>query len=115
MKSLFNRTLTLARVTTCASVILAACVATFNTTIWLEHRARLLVSSAQSNPNVAGEARADLVTAVAALNQGDALLKEGKPAMEVDHQAYIAERFGLAAQRGADFAVSAEIRDSRRQ
>jgi outer membrane protein OmpA-like peptidoglycan-associated protein len=71
----------------------------------LEH-ARVVVSNAQSNPYVAGEARADLVTAVAALNQGDTLLKEGKPATEIDHQAYIAERFGLAAQRGADFAVS---------
>lgn len=105
MKSLFNRTLTLAAIATCASAILAACVATPQHNDMLEH-ARLVVSSAQSNPNVAGEARADLVTAVAALNQGDALLKEGKPAMEVDHQAYIAERFGLAAQRGADFAVS---------
>ena len=105
MKSAFKRTLATAAVATFASVILAACVSTPQHNDMLEH-ARLVVSSAQSNPNVADDARADLVTAVAALNQGDALLKEGKPAMEVDHQAYIAERFGLAAQRGADFAVT---------
>jgi outer membrane protein OmpA-like peptidoglycan-associated protein len=31
--------------------------------------------------------------------------------MEVDHQAYIAERFGLAALRGADFAVTEKAID----
>ena len=71
----------------------------------LEH-ARVVVSNAQANPNVAGEARADLATAVAALNQGDAMLQAGKPAAEVDHEAYIAERFGLAAQRGAELSMS---------
>jgi outer membrane protein OmpA-like peptidoglycan-associated protein len=105
MKSVFKGTLATAAVASLASVILAACVATPRHNDMLEH-ARVVVSNAQSNPNVAGEAHADLVTAVAALNQGDTLLKEGKPATEIDHQAYIAERFGLAAQRGADFAVS---------
>jgi outer membrane protein OmpA-like peptidoglycan-associated protein len=105
MKSVFKRPLASAAVVTLASVFLAACVATPRHNDMLEH-ARVVVQNAQSNPNVAGEARADLVTAVAALNQGDTLLREGKPATEVDHQAYIAERFGLAAQRGADFAVS---------
>jgi outer membrane protein OmpA-like peptidoglycan-associated protein len=97
--------LAVAAFATLLSIILAACVATPQHNDMLEH-ARVEVASAQSNPNVAGEAHADLVTAVAALNRGDALLKEGKPVMEVDHQAYIAERFALAAQRGADFAVS---------
>jgi outer membrane protein OmpA-like peptidoglycan-associated protein len=105
MQSVFKGTLATAAVASLASVILAACVATPQHNDMLEH-ARVVVSNAQSNPNVAGEAHADLVTAVAALNQGDTLLKEGKPATEIDHQAYIAERFGLAAQRGADFAVS---------
>jgi outer membrane protein OmpA-like peptidoglycan-associated protein len=105
MKSASKPMLAIAAVATLVSIILAACVATPRHNDMLEH-ARVEVSSAQSNPYVAGEARADLVTAVAALNQGDALLKEGKPVMEVDHQAYIAERFALAAQRGADFAVS---------
>jgi len=105
MKSASKPMLAVAAFATVVSVILAACVATPQHNDMLEH-ARVEVSSAQSNPNVAGEARADLVTAVAALNRGDALLKEGKPVMEVDHQAYIAERFALAAQRGADFAVS---------
>jgi outer membrane protein OmpA-like peptidoglycan-associated protein len=97
--------LAVAAFATLVSIILAACVATPQHNNMLEH-ARVEVASAQSNPNVAGEAHADLVTAVAALNRGDAMLKEGKPVMEVDHQAYIAERFALAAQRGADFAVS---------
>jgi outer membrane protein OmpA-like peptidoglycan-associated protein len=105
MKSASKPMLAIAAVAALVSIILAACVATPRHNDMLEH-ARVEVSSAQSNPYVAGEARADLVTAVAALNQGDALLKEGKPVMEVDHQAYIAERFALAAQRGADFAVS---------
>jgi outer membrane protein OmpA-like peptidoglycan-associated protein len=94
-----------AAVTVFVSVILAACATTPQHNDMLEH-ARVVVSNAQSNPNVAGEARADLATAVAALNQGDAMLQAGKPAAEVDHEAYIAERFGLAAQRGAEFAMS---------
>jgi len=105
MKSASKPMLAVAAFATLVSIILAACVATPQHNNMLEH-ARVEVASAQSNPNVAGEAHADLVTAVAALNRGDAMLKEGKPVMEVDHQAYIAERFALAAQRGADFAVS---------
>jgi outer membrane protein OmpA-like peptidoglycan-associated protein len=104
MKPVFKPSFAPVVVTACASLI-AACASAPQHNDMLEH-ARVVVASAQSNPNVAGEARADLVTAVAALNQGDALLKEGKPAMEVDHQAYIAERFGLAAQRGAELTVS---------
>src|SRR5450631_3771055 len=105
MKSASKPMLAIAAVATACASLIAACASAPQHNDMLEH-ARVVVASAQSNPNVAGEARADLVTAVAALNQGDELLKEGKPAMEVDHQAYIAERFGLAAQRGADFAVS---------
>jgi outer membrane protein OmpA-like peptidoglycan-associated protein len=104
MKPIFKRTLAPVVLAACVSLI-GACVSTPQHNDMLEH-ARVVVESAQSNPNVAGEARADLVTAVAALNQGDALLKEGKPAAEVDHQAYLAERFALAAQRGAEFAMS---------
>lgn len=102
MKSPSKRTLATAAF---VSVILAACVATAQHNDMLEH-ARIVVVSAQSNPYVAGEARTDLATAVAALNQGDAMVQAGKPAAEVDHEAYLAERFALAAQRGAEFAVS---------
>ena len=104
MKPIFKPTCVTATLAACAALV-AACASAPQHNDMLEH-ARVVVASAQSNPNVAGEARADLVTAVAALNQGDALLKEGKPATEVDHQAYLAERFGLAAQRGAEFAMS---------
>jgi outer membrane protein OmpA-like peptidoglycan-associated protein len=92
-------------VTGLVSVILGACASAPQHNDMLEH-ARVVVLNAQSNPNVAGEARADLTTAVAALNQGDAMLQAGKPAAEVDHEAYIAERFGLAAQRGAELSMS---------
>jgi outer membrane protein OmpA-like peptidoglycan-associated protein len=105
MKSLSKRTLATAALAAFVSVILGACAATVQRNDMLEH-ARVAVSIAQSNPNVAGEARADLATAVAALNRGDAMLQAGKPAAEVDHEAYIAERFALAAERGAEFAVS---------
>jgi outer membrane protein OmpA-like peptidoglycan-associated protein len=33
-------------------------------------------------------------------------MKAGKPVAEVDHEAYIAERFGLAAQKGAEMALT---------
>jgi outer membrane protein OmpA-like peptidoglycan-associated protein len=105
MKSPSKRMLATAAVTGFVSVILAACASTPQHNDMLEH-ARVVVSNAQANPNVAGEARADLATAVAALNQGDAMLQAGKPAAEVDHEAYIAERFGLAAQRGAELSMS---------
>jgi len=105
MKSPSKRMLATAAVTVFVSVILAACASAPQHNDMLEH-ARVVVSNAQSNPNVAGESRADLTTAVAALNQGDALLQAGKPAAEVDHEAYIAERFGLAAQRGAELSMS---------
>jgi outer membrane protein OmpA-like peptidoglycan-associated protein len=88
-----------------ASVILAACATPPQHNDMLEH-ARGVVATAQSNPNVAGESRADLATAVAALNQGDAMIKAGKPTADVEHEAYIAERFGLAAQRGAEYSMS---------
>ncbi|HEY5102016.1 MAG TPA: OmpA family protein [Steroidobacteraceae bacterium] len=100
IKSLPSATAALA-----ACTLLAACVSTPQHNDMLDH-ARVTVASAQSNPNVAGEAHADLATAEAALRQGDTMLKEGKPVVEVDHQAYIAERFALAAQSGAALAVS---------
>lgn len=105
MKSISKHTLATAAVAAFVAVILGACATTVQHNDMLEH-AHVVVSNAQSNPNVAGEARADLATAVAALKEGDAMLKAGKPAAEVDHEAYIAERFGLAAERGAERAVS---------
>jgi outer membrane protein OmpA-like peptidoglycan-associated protein len=105
MNSVSNRTLATTVVTAFASLILVACATTVQRNDMLEH-ARVAVANAESNPYVAGEARADLATAVAALHQGDAMLQAGKPAADVDHEAYLAERFALAAQRGAEFAVS---------
>ncbi len=105
MKSPSKRMAATAAVAVFASVILAACATPPQHNDMLEH-ARGVVATAQSNPNVAGESRADLATAVAALNQGDAMIKAGKPTADVEHEAYIAERFGLAAQRGAEYSMS---------
>jgi len=71
----------------------------------LEH-ARAAVSSAQGNPQVSGESEADLTRAQQALSSGDAMLKAGRPVEEVNHEAYIAERFARAAQKGADLSTS---------
>jgi outer membrane protein OmpA-like peptidoglycan-associated protein len=90
-----------------AAVFLAlgACATTPQSNPMLE-QARAAVTSAQNNPQVGGESKGDLTTAQDALAQGDALLKAGKPVADVDHQAYIAERFALAAQKGADLETS---------
>src|SRR6202035_4469926 len=105
MKSLCKWTLAIPEVATFVSIMMGACVATVQHHDMLEH-ARVAVASAQSNWTLAGEAPTDLATAVAALNRGDTLLQAGKPAADVNHEAYLAERFALAAQRGAEFSVS---------
>jgi outer membrane protein OmpA-like peptidoglycan-associated protein len=87
------------------SLALGACATTPQSNPMLE-QARAAVTSAQDNPQVAGESKGDLTTAQNALAQGDALLKAGKPVADVDHQAYIAERFALAAQKGAELDTS---------
>ena len=95
-------------VTTIAAAValaIASCATAPKSSPMLE-RARAEVSTAQSNPQVAGEAKADLATAQAALDRGDALLKSGGSVDDVDHQAYLADRFALAAERGAELATS---------
>jgi outer membrane protein OmpA-like peptidoglycan-associated protein len=87
------------------SLTLAACATTSPRNDMLEH-ARAAVSSAQGNPQVSGESEADLTRAQQALSSGDAMLKAGRPVEEVNHEAYIAERFARAAQKGADLSTS---------
>jgi outer membrane protein OmpA-like peptidoglycan-associated protein len=116
MKTLFPRTLAATTVAAAVSLALAACATTPQSNVMLE-QARVAVVSAQTNPQVAGEAKADLTTAQEALAQGDALLKAGKPVADVDHEAYVAERFALAAQKGAELDTSRKAiadADSRR-
>jgi outer membrane protein OmpA-like peptidoglycan-associated protein len=116
MKTLFPRTLAATTVAAAVSLALAACATTPQSNVMLE-QARAAVVSAQTNPQVAGEAKADLTTAQEALAQGDALLKAGKPVADVDHEAYVAERFALAAQKGAELDTSRKAiadADSRR-
>jgi outer membrane protein OmpA-like peptidoglycan-associated protein len=69
-------------------------------------QARAQVTSAQTNPHVTGESKVDLTAAQEALARGDALLKAGKPVADVNHEAYVAERFALAAQKAAELDVS---------
>lgn len=87
------------------SLALAACATTPQSNAMLE-QARVQVTSAQTNPHVTGESKVDLTAAQEALARGDALLKAGKPVADVNHEAYVAERFALAAQRGAELDVS---------
>ncbi len=101
MKTLSPLTLVAAAV----ALALAACATTPQSNPMLE-QARAAVTNAQTNPAVTGESKVDLTTAQEALAQGDALLKAGKPVADVDHQAYLAERFALAAQKGADLETS---------
>ena len=87
------------------SLALAACATTPQSNAMLE-QARAQVTSAQTNPHVTGESKVDLTAAQEALARGDALLKAGKPVADVNHEAYVAERFALAAKKGAELDVS---------
>ena len=87
------------------SLALAACATTPQSNVMLE-QARAQVTSAQANPHVEGESKVDLTAAQDALARGDALLKAGKPVADVNHEAYVAERFALAAQKGAELETS---------
>lgn len=105
MNKPFSRAFVATAVSAAVSLALAACATTPPTNAMLE-QARAQVVSAQTNPQVAGEAKVDLRTAQEALARGDALLKAGKPAEEVNHEAYLADRFALAAQQGAALDTS---------
>jgi outer membrane protein OmpA-like peptidoglycan-associated protein len=105
MKKPFSRATAATTVAAAVSLALAACATAPKSNVMLE-QARVQVTSAQTNPQVAGESKTDLTTAQEALARGDALLKAGKPVDEVNHEAYVAERYALAAQKGAELAVS---------
>jgi outer membrane protein OmpA-like peptidoglycan-associated protein len=116
MKTSASRTLAATAIGAAVALVLAACATTPQSNAMLE-QARAAVVSAQTNPQVAGDSKADLATAQDALAQGDALLKAGKPVEDVDHEAYVAERFALAAQKGAELDTSRKAiadADSRR-
>ena len=116
MKTSLTRALVATSVAAAVSLALAACATTPKSNAMLE-QARVAVTSAQTNPKVAGASAVDLTTAQNALARGDALLKAGKPVEDVNHEAYLAERFALAAQKGADLETSrksiAEANDRR--
>jgi outer membrane protein OmpA-like peptidoglycan-associated protein len=105
MTTLPKRTVLTTSVAAFVSLTLAACATTSPRNDMLEH-ARAAVSSAQGNPQVSGESEVDLTKAQQALRSGDAMLKAGRPVEEVNHEAYIAERFARAAQKGADLSTS---------
>jgi outer membrane protein OmpA-like peptidoglycan-associated protein len=105
MKKPSPRALAVTTVAAAVSLMVAACATPPKSNVMLE-QARAQVTSAQGNPQVAGESKVDLTSAQAALARGDALLKAGQPVEEVNHEAYVAERYALAAQKGAELAVS---------
>ena len=105
MNKLFARSIIPSTVAAAVCLALAACATAPQSNPMLE-QARVQVTNAQTNPQVAGESKVDLATAQDALARGDALLKAGKPAADVNHEAYLAERFALAAQKGAELDAS---------
>jgi outer membrane protein OmpA-like peptidoglycan-associated protein len=105
MNNPFSRSIIPTTVAAAVYLALAGCATAPQSNAMLE-QARVQVTSAQTNPQVAGESKVDLTTAQEALARGDALLKAGKPAADVNHEAYLAERFALAAQKGAELDAS---------
>jgi outer membrane protein OmpA-like peptidoglycan-associated protein len=105
MKSSSKCTVVATSVAAIVAIALAGCASTPQPNAMLE-QARVDVLSAKANSQVSGEAQADLATAEGALGRGDAMLKAGKSAEEVNHEAYLAERFALSAQQGAALATS---------
>jgi outer membrane protein OmpA-like peptidoglycan-associated protein len=105
MKSIFNPSLAATVCATAAAITLAGCASAPKRNEMLE-QARAATAAAERSPQLIGDARADLTTAQQALKSGDELLKAGKPVAQVDHQAYIAQRFAMAAQKGAELRAS---------
>jgi outer membrane protein OmpA-like peptidoglycan-associated protein len=105
MKALTPRALATTTVAAAVFLALAACATTPQSNVMLE-QARAEVTSAQTNPQVTGDSKVDLTTAQEALGRADALLKAGKSTEEVNHEAYLADRFARAAQKGAELATS---------
>ena len=68
--------------------------------------ARNVVTAAHADPQVTGEARDELAKADTALSAGDRLLADGKPVSEVEHQAYLADRYARAAQEHGKLLAS---------
>ena len=105
MNKRFSHSIVAATVAAAVFLALAACATTPQSNVMLE-QARAQVTSAQGNPHVEGEAKVDLTAAQDALARGDALLKAGKPVADVNHEAYMAERFAMAAQKGTELDTS---------
>jgi outer membrane protein OmpA-like peptidoglycan-associated protein len=103
-------------VTTALTIVLVGCAATPRHDAQLD-AARATVATAHNDSRVTGDARAELAKADTALNAGDALLLAGRPLVDVEHQAYLADRYALAAQEHGKLLASekaiAEL-DSRR-
>ena len=79
--------------------------------------ARTAVTAAHNDPQVTGDAIAERSTADTALGSADALMANGKPLADVDHEAYLATRYAQAAQQHgqliASTAAIAELGDRR--
>jgi outer membrane protein OmpA-like peptidoglycan-associated protein len=84
---------------------LAACAAAPRQDAQLD-AARSVVTAAHADPQVTGEARAELAKADAALSAGDSLLADGKSLSDVEHQAYLADRYARAAEEHGKLLAS---------
>lgn len=72
--------------------------------------ARAAVTAAHNDPQVAGDALVELTTADGALASADALSRANRPVADVDHEAFVADRFAHAAQQhGQLIAATAAI------
>ena len=72
--------------------------------------ARLAVAAAHSDSSVRGDANVEMGKADAALSRASTSLDNGAPAPEVDHQAYLADRYARAARaHGALLGSTADI------
>jgi outer membrane protein OmpA-like peptidoglycan-associated protein len=72
--------------------------------------ARLGVAAAHADSSVRGDANVEMGKADAALSRASTSLDNGAPATEVDHQAYLADRYARAARaHGALLGSTADI------
>lgn len=97
-------------------VALGGCASTPRQDANLEE-SRAAVAAAHADPTVKGDANVEMVKADAALMSADTALSNGSALVEVDHQAYLADRYARAARmHGALLSSQAEIaqQDNRR-
>lgn len=87
------------------TIALAGCAGTPRQDGPLE-AARSVVAAAHNDPAVTGDAQSDLARADGALATADALMATGKPLPDVEHQAYLADRYARTAREHGKLLAS---------